>query len=148
MLISKKGVGIERFVEKTPKSHAFFKEALKVMPGGVTANIKFFEPYPVIMEKGKGSYLYDLDGNEYVDYLLSYGALMLGHGHPRILNAIKSQLDEDGTLLFGTPHRLEVEMGKKIQQLYPSIERLAIYELWYRSNTSGYTSCTCLHREI
>lgn len=124
MAISERGMGIKRFAEKTPKSLEFYKEASKVLPGGSTANIKFFAPYPIIMEKGKGSRLYDLDGNEYIDYLLSYGALILGHGHPRIIQAVQKQLSEDGTYLFGTPHRLEVEMGKKIQQLYPSIELL------------------------
>lgn len=124
MAISERGMGIKRFAEKTPKSLEFYKEAIKVMPGGTTANIKFFAPYPIIMEKGKGSRLYDLDGNEYIDYLLSYGALILGHGHPRVLQAVQEQLNDNGTYLFGTPHRLEVEMGRKIQQLYPSIELL------------------------
>lgn len=96
--------------------------AKEVMPGGVTANIKSFDPYPIIMSKAKGAYLYDLDGNEYIDYLLSYGALMLGHGHPEIIHAIHSQIEEEGTFLFGTPHQLEIKMGKKIQELYPSID--------------------------
>ena len=94
------------------------------MPGGVTANIKFFEPYPTVMTKGSGAYLTDIDGNEYVDYLLSYGALMTGHGHPKVMDAIHKQIDADGTLLFGTPHHLEVKMGQKIQQLYPSMEKI------------------------
>ena len=94
------------------------------MPGGVTANIKFFEPYPTIMTSGFGAYLTDVDGNEYVDYLLSYGALMTGHGHPKVMEAIRQQIDVDGTLLFGTPHQLEVKMGQKIQQLYPSMEKI------------------------
>lgn len=115
---------LTEFEKQTSKSREFFSKAKEVMPGGVTANIKFFDPYPIIMEKGKGAYLYDLDGNEYVDYLLSYGALMLGHGHPKIIQAIQEQLEEDGTMLFGTPHRLEVVMGEKIKELYPSMERI------------------------
>lgn len=115
---------MEKYLEMTPKSKAFFESSKKVMPGGVTANIKFFEPYPIIMQSGSGAYLTDVDGNEYIDYLLSYGALKTGHGHPRIMEAIQKQIQSDGTLLFGTPHHLEVEMGKKIQALYPSIERL------------------------
>jgi len=116
--------GIEEYRKKTPASFEFSRASRNVMPGGVTANIKFFEPYPVIMKKGKGAYLTDLDGNEYVDYLLSYGALMTGHGHPKVMEAIQNQMEEEGTLLFGTPHHLEVEMGKKIQELYPGMERL------------------------
>ncbi|MCG7344121.1 aspartate aminotransferase family protein [Sporosarcina sp. ACRSL] len=124
MVQSKVVTGIEEYRKKTPASLEFSKTSRNVMPGGVTANIKFFEPYPVIMQKGKGAYLTDLDGNEYVDYLLSYGALMTGHGHPKVMEAIRKQMDEEGTLLFGTPHHLEVEMGKKIQELYPGMERL------------------------
>jgi glutamate-1-semialdehyde 2,1-aminomutase len=116
--------GIEEYIKKTTKSLEFSKTSKQVMPGGVTANIKFFEPYPVIMKKGAGAYLTDLDGNEYIDYLLSYGALMTGHGHPKVIEAIQNQLEEEGTLLFGTPHNLEVKMGQKIQDLYPSMERI------------------------
>jgi len=112
------------FLKKTPLSKAFMEEAKQVMPGGVTANIKSFAPYPIVMKGGKGAYLTDIDGNRYIDYLLSYGALMLGHGHPAILQAVRQQLEKDGTSLFGTPHRLEVEMARKIQQYYPSMEMI------------------------
>lgn len=108
----------------TELSSTFFEQAKQVMPGGVTANIKYFPPYPIIMEKGSGAYLTDLDGNEYIDYLLSYGSLMLGHGHKVIKESIFSQISENGTWLFGTPHKLEVEFGEKIKHYYPSIELL------------------------
>ncbi|MBM7553454.1 aspartate aminotransferase family protein [Thalassobacillus pellis] len=114
----------KEYMAKTQRSREFSAEAKKVMPGGVTANIKSFDPYPAIMKKGKGAWLYDVDGNEYIDYLLSYGALMLGHGHPVVKKAIHNQMEEDGTNLFGTPHHLEIEMGKKLQELYPSMELL------------------------
>lgn len=122
MTVTNLGNVYTEFMKKTPKSHAFIEKAKKVMPGGVTANIKSFDPYPIVMQSGKGAYLTDIDGNQYVDYLLSYGALMLGHGHPDIVQAVQEQLTNDGTSLFGTPHRLEVEMAKKIQTYYPSIE--------------------------
>lgn len=112
------------FLKKTSRSKQFMDEAEHVMPGGVTANIKHFAPYPIVLAKANGAYVTDIDGNQYIDYLLSYGALMLGHGHPSIKKAIIRQLEEDGTCLFGTPHQLEVEMGKTIQALYPSMERL------------------------
>ncbi|MCM3716942.1 aspartate aminotransferase family protein [Fictibacillus phosphorivorans] len=123
-MIKQKSNYLNEFKSKTTKSKEFFLEAKDVMPGGVTANIKSFDPYPVIMEKGKGAYLYDKDGNEYVDYLLSYGALMLGHGHPQVIRAIQEQLETDGTMLFGTPHQLEMDMGKKIKELYPSMDKV------------------------
>lgn len=124
MTVTNVEIAYTEFLKKTPKSQAFIEEAKKVMPGGVTANIKSFDPYPIVMQSGKGAYLTDLDGNQYIDYLLSYGALMLGHGHPAIVQAIQDQLNNDGTSLFGTPHRLEVEMAKKIQQYYPSMEMI------------------------
>lgn len=112
------------FLKKTTKSHQFLEDAKAVMPGGVTANIKYFSPYPIVMKYGKGAYLTDVDDNKYIDYLLSYGALMLGHGHDEITKATREQLEQYGTCLFGTPHQLEVELGKKIQQYYPSMELL------------------------
>ncbi|MBM4763168.1 aspartate aminotransferase family protein [Bacillus sp. B15-48] len=115
---------LSEFEQKTPKSKQFFNKAKRFMPGGVTANIKYYAPYPVVMKKAKGSYLYDVDGNEYVDYLLSYGALILGHGHPEVAKAIHSQLGDLGTYLLGTPHELEVEMAQKIQRFYPSMESI------------------------
>lgn len=124
MAISERSAGLRRFMEKTPRSLELYKKALDVMPGGATANIKFFSPYPIAMEKGQESYLYDIDGNEYIDYLLSYGALILGHGHPEIVEAVRLQSEESGTYLFGAPHRLEIQMGEKIKQFYPSMERL------------------------
>ena len=99
------------FFKKTKRSYQMHQQAKKVIPGGVTANIKYFAPYPIFMEKGAGSRLYDVDGNEYIDYLLCYGALILGHGHPAVVEAVQKQLSEHGTTVFGAPHRLELELG-------------------------------------
>lgn len=112
------------YYARTVKSFHMMEEAKKVLPNGVTANIKSFDPYPIVMNHGSGAYLTDVDGNEYVDYLLAYGALMVGHGHPKIKEAIIQQMERDGTNLFGTPHELEVTLGKRIQQYYPSMELL------------------------
>ncbi|MCP8616138.1 aspartate aminotransferase family protein [Salirhabdus salicampi] len=107
---------------KRKTSKALFHEAEQVMPGGVTANIKFFEPNPIVMEYAKGSRLFDVDGNEYIDYLLCYGAQIHGHGHEEVMKEVKAQIEKMGTTIFGTPHRLEAEMAKKLVQLYPSID--------------------------
>ncbi|WP_240374816.1 aspartate aminotransferase family protein [Bacillus piscicola] len=112
----------KKYVAETPKSKAFIEEAASVMPGGVTANIKYYEPYPLTMKKGKGSKLIDLDGREYIDYLMGYGALATGHGHEYVKGAIIQQVESDGTWLFGTPHELEIRMGKRIQKHFPSME--------------------------
>ncbi len=115
---------MEEYKTLTPKSKALFDKALCSLPGGVSANIKYYEPYPIFMEKGKGAWLTDADGNRYVDYLGSYGPLILGHGHPAVNKAIESQLEDNGTLLYGTPHELECRFAQKIKELYPSIELL------------------------
>ena len=73
---------LEHFKEKTRKSAQLFRKAATVTPGGVMAGIKYFEPYPIFMKRAQGSHIWDVDGNEYVDYLMSYGAVVLGHGHP------------------------------------------------------------------
>ncbi|MFL8936094.1 aspartate aminotransferase family protein [Rossellomorea oryzaecorticis] len=106
----------------TKNSAALFEKAKKVIPGGVTANIKYMAPHPIMMEKGHGSRLIDVDANEYIDYLLCYGALILGHGHPRVYEAAMNQMKEAGTTIFGTPHRLETVLAEKLISLFPGIE--------------------------
>lgn len=106
----------------TPSSKKLWMEALEAIPGGVTANIKYYDPYPIFARKAYGSKLYDVDGNEYIDYCLCYGALVLGHGHPDVVSAIEKQLKDGGTSIFGTPHELEVLMARKIKQHIPCAE--------------------------
>src|SRR5690625_4951944 len=110
-------------LDKT-QSKKLFEQAEKLIPGGVTANIKHFAPYPIFMKYGKGSKLIDVDDKEYIDYSLSYGALITGHGHETITNATIKQIEQTGTMLFGTPHELEIAMAKKINELYPSMEQV------------------------
>ncbi len=106
----------------TKTSSDLYQKACELIPGGVTANIKYIAPHPIVMEKGNGSKLYDVDGNEYIDYLLCYGALILGHGHKNVTEAVMKQLQECGTAIFGTPHRLETTMAEKLVELYPGID--------------------------
>ncbi|MFS0822081.1 aspartate aminotransferase family protein [Bacillus sp. 1P02SD] len=108
--------------EKTSRSAHYFLNAKSVIPGGVSANIKYFSPHPIFMEKGNGSRLVDIDGNEYIDYLLCYGALLLGHGHPEITSAVNNQFATAGTAVFGAPHLLEIEMANKLIDYFPGIE--------------------------
>lgn len=109
-------------MERTKSSLQLYEKAKEVIPGGVTANIKYFAPYPVFMEKGDGSLLHDVDGNRYIDYLLCYGALILGHGHPAVVNAVQKQMIEAGTTVFGSPHSLEVELAEKLVIHFPGVE--------------------------
>jgi len=112
------------YMKKTRKSARLWKQASKLMPGGITANIKYFEPYPIFMKKAKGSKIYDVDNNEYVDYCLCLGPLILGHGHPAVVEAIKKQLSDNGTTIYGTPHELEIKMANEIKHLVPCAEMI------------------------
>lgn len=112
------------FLHHKKTSSQLFHSAEAVIPGGVTANIKQFSPFPIFMKEGKGSKLIDVDHKEYIDYSLCYGALITGHGHPQIMQATIRQMKESGTIIFGTPHELEITMAKKLIELYPSIEQV------------------------
>ena len=109
---------------RTPGSGRQFQQARQVMAGGISANVKFFAPYPPSMRRAEGACLWDVDGNRYLDYLLVYGAVILGHDHPAVRKAIETQLTEDGTPVFGTPNPRELELAQLVQHLVPSAERV------------------------
>lgn len=105
------------------KSIAAFKEASKLMPGGVNSPVRAFKSVnmdPIFMERGKGSKIYDIDGNEYIDYVLSWGPLILGHTNDRVVESIK-KVAEMGTS-FGAPTEIENELAKLVIERVPSIE--------------------------
>jgi glutamate-1-semialdehyde 2,1-aminomutase len=110
------------YMKKTRKSARLWKEASKIIPGGITANVKYFEPYPIFIKKAQGSKIYDVDGNAYIDYCLCFGPLILGHGHPAVVEAVQKQLSENGTIIYGTPHELEIKMAHEIKCLVPCAE--------------------------
>jgi glutamate-1-semialdehyde 2,1-aminomutase len=113
---------VERKVRKTATSAALYDEARQLIPGGASSIIRWasYDPYPIYMESGKGARLIDVDGNEYLDYLLSYGSLINGHAHPKITQALKEQA-EKGTM-FGTPVELEVKLARKFREMVPTAE--------------------------
>lgn len=106
------------FLKRTRTSKAYSDRARKSMPGGVTAGVKYFDPYPIAMKRAKGCRLWDLDGNEYIDYCLSFGPLVLGHGHPRVMKAIRDTLTSTGTTMFGTPHELEATYAERLLRIF------------------------------
>jgi glutamate-1-semialdehyde 2,1-aminomutase len=110
---------IAEYKAKTRKSAEWFEKASKHLPGGVTGNVKFYPPYPVYLKKAKGSHVWDLDGNEYIDYMLCFGPLILGHGHPRVMDSVRKQLESDGTPIFGAPHELEAKMAERLKSIFP-----------------------------
>ncbi|KEZ51880.1 glutamate-1-semialdehyde 2,1-aminomutase [Metabacillus indicus] len=105
------------------KSGKAFAEAQGLMPGGVNSPVRAFKSVamdPIFMERGKGSKIYDIDGNEYIDYVLSWGPLILGHTNDAVVEAIK-KVTESGTS-FGAPTLIENELAKLVIDRVPSIE--------------------------
>jgi glutamate-1-semialdehyde 2,1-aminomutase len=105
------------------KSIEAFKEAKELLPGGVNSPVRAFKSVdmdPIFMERGKGSKIYDIDGNEYIDYVLSWGPLILGHTNDRVVEGIK-KVAELGTS-FGAPTLVENELAQLVIDRVPSIE--------------------------
>ena len=110
---------------KIRKSIELFKEAKLHMPGGVNSPVRAFKNIdgnPIFFKKAKGAYLFDADNNKYIDYIGSWGPMIMGHSHPKIINAISKQL-ELGTS-YGAPTSIESETAKLIKQCVPSIEKI------------------------
>ncbi|MEC3605705.1 glutamate-1-semialdehyde 2,1-aminomutase [Bacillus glycinifermentans] len=105
------------------KSKAAFKKAQHVLPGGVNSPVRAFKSVnmdPIFMERGKGSKIYDIDGNEYIDYVLSWGPLILGHSNEQVVKSIQ-ETAKNGTS-FGAPTELETELAELVIERVPSIE--------------------------
>jgi glutamate-1-semialdehyde 2,1-aminomutase len=108
---------LSTFESRTPASHAALKKAEPRLPLGVASNFRSYEPWPLFIKDAKGSHIHDLDGNEYVDFNLCFGALMAGHCHPAVVAAVQERL-EIGTM-YGMPHTLEYELAEEICQRFP-----------------------------
>lgn len=105
------------------QSSILFKEAKEYIPGGVNSPVRAFNGVggdPVFFERGEGAYLFDVDGNSYIDYVGSWGPMILGHSNPIIIDAVKAVLDKG--LGFGAPTEIETSLAKKVCQIMPSIE--------------------------
>ncbi|MCR6546193.1 glutamate-1-semialdehyde 2,1-aminomutase [Dehalobacterium formicoaceticum] len=105
------------------KSKKLFAEAKEYIPGGVNSPVRAFKSVggdPVFITRGEGSKIYDVDGNEYIDYVQSWGPLILGHRHPKVMAALADCL-EIGTS-FGAPTELEIKMAQMVTKAVPSME--------------------------
>ena len=106
-----------------PRSRKLFEEAKKHIPGGVNSPVRAFRSVggePLFIKKAKGSKIYDADGKAYLDYVLSWGPMILGHAHPRVTAALKKAI-VNGTS-FGAPTELEITLAKMVKKAFPSIE--------------------------
>jgi glutamate-1-semialdehyde 2,1-aminomutase len=103
-------------------SKELFNESKKYIPGGVSSPVRAFEPYPFFVKKGKGSKLYDVDGNTYIDHCLAYGPLILGHINSKIVSDISDQL-KIGTA-FGAPSENEIKLAKEVVKRIPCVDMI------------------------
>jgi len=109
------------------KSHQLFRRAQQLMPGGVNSPARAFGAVggePVVIARGEGAYLWDVDGNRYIDYVGSWGPMILGHGHPAVVAALESAIHK-GTS-FGAPTAAENELAELIIEAVPSVEKVRL----------------------
>ncbi len=114
-------VGLEKelaiYEKRTRRSREAHQRALARIPLGVASNYRAYDPYPIFARDGEGGRIHDIDGNEYIDFNLCFGALMAGHRHPAVIRAVQEKLGT-GTM-FGMPHNLEWELAEEICRRFP-----------------------------
>jgi glutamate-1-semialdehyde 2,1-aminomutase len=111
----------------TSNSHDLFDRAKKSIPGGVNSPVRAFKSVggePVFMKKAMGAYMYDADDNRYIDFINSWGPMILGHSHPEVIQAIRAQATK--ALSFGAPTELEIEMAELIISMVPNVDMIRL----------------------
>src|SRR5579871_1554547 len=110
------------YIDATPRSRRLHEQLRRVMPGGDTRSITWFEPYPAVIERAAGHELQDVDGNTYIDLLNNYTALVHGHAHPRIVEAVAAQA-RLGTV-YPAPHWAQLRLAEELVRRVASVERV------------------------
>ena len=113
---------IDNYLARTPGSRALFERATASIPGGSTRTTIFNPPYPPYMARGEGLRTWDVDGNEYRDFLGNYTSLILGHAHPAVVAAVEAQVRLGSA--FAAPTEIEIELAEEIRGRLPSVERI------------------------
>jgi glutamate-1-semialdehyde 2,1-aminomutase len=133
--VSEEEALIEKYLSSSETSRKLYERACKVLPDGSTRRGLFFPPYPAYLVRGEGCRVYDIDGRDYIDYTSNLGPLILGHKPPRVMKAIKEQL-ECGTVLGG-PTELEIQLAEKILESLPSGEQVIFCASGTEANMLG-----------
>src|SRR5215510_4139797 len=108
-----------------PSNDALFERAQRVIPGGVNSPVRAFRAVggtPRFITRAEGAYMFDAEGRRYIDYIGSWGPMIVGHGHPAVLEAVRRAAGEG--LSFGAPTEREIELGEEILKLVPSMEQV------------------------
>ena len=115
----------DRYTRNHPKSAVLYEESKLLFPSGVTHDTRYLQPFPVYMTRAKGPRKWDVDGNEYVDFVMGHGSLLLGHAHPEVVAAVSSQLTT-GTHL-GSNTQQEIRWARAVKSLMPNIEKIRFH---------------------
>jgi len=113
---------VDEYLARTPRSRELFERATQSIPGGSTRTTVFNPPYPPYMTHGEGLRTWDVDGNEYRDFLANYTSLILGHAHPAVVAAVTEQVRKASA--FAAPTEVEIELAEEIRRRLPSVEKL------------------------
>ncbi|MFN8484048.1 MAG: aspartate aminotransferase family protein [Anaerolineae bacterium] len=113
---------IERYIDATPLSRELYERAVRALPGGNTRTTVFIQPYPFYFRRGQGSRVWDVDGNERLDFINNYTSLILGHAHPRVVAAVQERLTEG--MSVAAPTELEVALAERLKERLPSMDLL------------------------
>lgn len=114
-------------IQKTPQSIELFNRAKQRIPGGVNSPVRAFKSVggdPIFMQRGNGAYMYDVDNNRYIDYINSWGPMILGHCHPQVVEALQEQAAK--ALSFGAPTELEIQMAELIKSMVPNMDLIRL----------------------
>lgn len=112
----------KEYKARTQKSFRLYQEATEVFPGGDTRNVTFFKPYPSFMDRGKGCRIWDVDGNEIIDFQNNYTSLIHGHAHPAIVEAVQEQIAKGS--VYSAPFRKQTELAEIICNRVPSVDKI------------------------
>lgn len=111
------------YAEKTVMSREIYEELSKIMPGAVGSEVRWFPPYPFFVEKADGSWVIDVDGNRYIDYIMGQGPLLFGHARPKsVIEAVKDQMEKG--FLYGIPSTVKLTVVKRMKKMIPCAERI------------------------
>lgn len=113
---------LSRYEREFPSSRDRYAKACELFPDGVTHDLRYLDPFPIYVDRAAGAYKWDLDGHKLIDYWSGHGALLLGHSHPAVVEAVQRQAPR--ATHPGACHELEIEWGRRVQALVPSAERL------------------------
>ena len=113
---------IDRFVARTPRSRELQEQAARYLPGGSSRGTSYFDPHPIFADHGEGHYVYDVDGNRYLDFMINATSLIMGHAHPQVVGALQAQAASG--VSFSGPTEAQIRLAKVLCDRLPSVDTI------------------------